>query len=139
MINKLLFHFAAILFIAFSITGCSTTNTPIQTITDKNYQALCNPLNLKVNQTFLVVLPSSSSTGYQWQIENDASSILQLTKNGTKKDENPNNHLHQQETVWRFQAINPGRANLSFIYQLEWDANIEDRQRVQCEIIVNNY
>lgn len=139
MINKLLLGVATTLFVVISVTACSTNNTPTQTITEKNYQALCDPLNLKVNQEFLVVLPSSFTTGYQWQIEEEASSILQLTKNRIKKDKDPDNHLHQLENIWRFKAVKPGRANLTFIYHLAWDANIEDRQRVQCDIIVNNY
>lgn len=106
------------------------------TLTNDNYQTLCTPLLLNNNQELLVTLPSSRITGYKWQLENDGSPVLALQKTKTQRDETPENRLHRQETLWKFKAVQAGKTTLSFIYQLEWDTNIADAQRVQCEIEV---
>lgn len=137
MIKRIVFRLITTTLISLSISACTSTS-PMTTITNKNYQTLCNPLTLKKNQELVVVLPSSAFSGYKWQIENNAAAILQLEKNRTKKDEDPENHLHRQETIWKFKAINDGTETLSFIYQLDWDTNIENNQRIQCEVKVNN-
>lgn len=137
MIKRIIFHLITTALISLSITACNSI-APTKTITNKNYQTLCKPLTLKKNQQLIVALPSSAHSGYKWQLENNAAAILQLEKNRTKKDETPENHLHRQETIWNFKAINNGTETLSFIYQLDWDTNIEDNQRIQCEINVND-
>jgi len=119
------------------LTGCSSSllRQPI-TLTNDNYQTLCNPLILKKQQELLVRLPSSNITGYKWQLENNASPILLLKTHKIQKDETPENRLHREETLWKFTAVQTGNASLSFIYQLEWDTNIADDQRVECNIKV---
>ncbi|UYZ84163.1 protease inhibitor I42 family protein [Entomomonas sp. E2T0] len=137
MIKKIIFRLITITLISLSITACVSTS-PAKTINNKNYQTLCNPLILHKNQELIVALPSSAHSGYKWQLENDATAILQLNKNHTQKDDHPENHLHRQETIWKFKAIKSGTGTLSFIYRLDWDTNIEDNQHIQCEINVND-
>ncbi|MFD1261120.1 protease inhibitor I42 family protein [Entomomonas asaccharolytica] len=137
MIKRIIFRLITTALLTFSLGACTTISTT-KTITNKNYQSLCNPLTLKKNQEFNVVLPSSAYSGYKWQLENNAATILQLEKSHIINDENPENRLHRQETIWKFKAIDAGTETLSFIYQLDWDSNIEDNQRIQCEIKVNN-
>lgn len=123
------------------LTGCTSNllKQPV-TITNDNYQTLCTPLVLHKQQKLIITLPSSNMTGYKWQLEKNGAPLLLLQKNKIQQDETPESNLHHQETLWKFKAIQVGKTTLSFIYLLEWDVNIANAQRVQCEIeVIDSY
>lgn len=86
----------------------------------------------------IIKLPSSQFSGYKWQLADEENNILQLLKNDTQLDETPESMIHKEETVWEYKAIKPGRTTLTFTYQLAWDTDIQNSQRVKCPVTVSD-
>lgn len=121
--------------VSLTLVGCSSPLLKQSvTLTNENYETLCSPLVLYKHQKLVVTLPSSNITGYKWQLEKTGAPLLLLQKNKIQQDSTPENKLHHQETLWKFEALQAGKTTLSFIYQLDWDVNIANAQRVQCNI-----
>lgn len=138
MRETVLFRFIITNLLCCLLMACAHGLPPEKTITEENYQILCNPLVLKKHQQIIVRLSTSTISGYKWSLESDASPILALQKNKIKKDDTPKNPLHRHETIWKFTAVSSGESTLSFIYRLDWDNDINNAQRIQCNIVVDN-
>lgn len=138
MLKSIFIKLSTLLLTVLILSACTTNNIET-TITDNNYKTLCTPLKLKEKEILLVALPSNHFSGYHWEIEDGASSILQLLDTRTIKS-TPSNKggIHQQNTSWQFKSFASGNATLSFIYKLAWDANVPDTQRITCPITVSN-
>lgn len=121
-----------------ALSAC-TTNRIASVVTDDNYKVLCNPLKLKKGEVLQVELPSSRFSGYKWEVENGASTILQLLSTKTEKESSSiEDGIHRQSTILQFKGYEPGSAKLSFIYRLAWDTNVPDTQRIVCPVTVSN-
>lgn len=139
MFKKLFTRASTLLFVTVTLNACTTNKLADTVINDDNYKTLCTPLILKKDEVLQVELPSSRFSGYKWQIEDGATTILQLLN--TKRVKNPSpteGDIHHQNTIWLFKADASGNAKLSFIYKLEWDKSVPDAQRVVCPVTVSN-
>ena len=96
------------------------------------------PLTLKTGQILLLSLPSSPTTGYRWQIQNPAQSILRSL--GPEVYHNPEDRNmvgSAGESVWRYQATTTGSGRLTMVYQQPWAPEVAPEQTFDCAITVN--
>jgi inhibitor of cysteine peptidase len=96
------------------------------------------PLPLKSGQVLLLTLPSNPTTGYRWQVQNPASSILRSL--GPEVYSNPEDSGmigSAGQSVWRYQAANAGDGHLIMTYQQPWAPEVPPAQTFDCRISVN--
>lgn len=107
------------------LTGCSTTSfTPTPTLppTAETQSSLPEPTDptqlmaVTSGETFDIVLPSNSSTGYRWSIlpELDATILQQVSQDTIA--EQPVMPGSGGVDVWTFRAVNAGDTTIVFGY-----------------------
>lgn len=86
--------------------------------------------------TFL--LETKLSTGYDWKLEQPASSVIEVLEDSavSKKPDLPvlggsENHL------FKFRAVKKGNAILTFLYKRSWGKNIDPIKTLNIKVVVN--
>lgn len=80
------------------------------TITDANHN---NQTNLNIGDTLIVKLSNNAGTGYQWYLEDNNDSLLQLNSNRTK-DQSGGLLGGNNQQIFYFNAVGSGGEQLSF-------------------------
>lgn len=116
------------------LAACAQQPKHIVTLED---QSDC-PLTLTTGQTLMVTLPSNPTTGYRWQVQNPAPSILRsLGPEVYNNSEDKNMVGSAGRSVWRYQASTPGTGRLLMVYQQPWAPEVPPEQTFDCSIKVN--
>lgn len=114
---------------------CACAQQPRNIVTLED-QSDC-PLPLKTGQILLLSLPSSPTTGYRWQIQNPAQSILRsLGPEVYSNAEDRNLVGSAGQSIWRYQAATPGSDHLIMIYQQPWAPEVAPAKTFDCAITV---
>lgn len=96
------------------------------------------PLTLKTGQVLMLTLASNPATGYRWQIQNPAQSILRsLGPEVYSNPEDKNMVGSAGQSVWRYQASTAGTGRLLMVYQQPWAPEVTPEQTFDCSITVN--
>lgn len=96
------------------------------------------PLTLKTGQTLMLTLPSNPTTGFRWQVQNSAQSILRsLGPEVYNNPEDKNLVGSAGQSVWRYQAASVGNGRLTMVYQQPWAPEVAPEQTFDCAITVN--
>ncbi len=107
-------------FVIGCLAGCSTVAA------ERVISHVHNDATVSVtrNETFLVSLIGTPSTGYLWQFRKFNSSILeQIGETGFQSDSELVGASGRQ--IFRFRAKAPGQAKLSFFYARPWEKAVE--------------
>lgn len=116
------------------LTACAQQPKHIVTLED---QSDC-PLPLKTGQTLILSLPSSPTTGYRWQIQDAAPSILRSLGPEVYSNSDDRNTVGSAgQSVWRYQAATTGTGRLLMVYQQPWAPEAPPEQTFDCSITVN--
>ena len=116
------------------LTACAQQPKHIVTLEE---QSDC-PLTLKAGQTLMLTLPSAPTTGYRWLIKDPAQPILRsLGPEVYNNPEDKNMVGSAGQSVWRYQAVNPGTAQLQMVYQQPWAPEVPPERTFDCAINVN--
>ena len=114
--KKLILFLVPILF----LNGCSlvTPQLPQIVIGDKNKN-----FEFAVDQQFQVVLPSNQSTGFQWQVDDITSSVLEKVSNEYQlSDKYAANIVGAGgEEIWTFKVLQVERSHIVMKYRRPWD------------------
>ena len=115
--KKLILFLVPILFLA----GCTLTKEvlPVVTLSDKN-----DNFEFAVDQQFQVVLPSNQSTGFQWQVDDITSGVLEKVSNAYQlSDKYAANIVGAGgEEIWMFKVLKVERSHIVMKYRRPWDA-----------------
>lgn len=96
------------------------------------------PLTLKTGQILMLTLPSNPTTGYRWQIQNPAQSILRSLGPEVYNNSGDKNMVGSPgQSVWRYQASTAGTGRLLMVYQQPWAPEVPPEQTFNCSITVN--
>lgn len=115
------------------LAACAQQPRNIVTLED---QSDC-PLPLKTGQILLLSLPSSPTTGYRWQIQNPAQSVLRsLGPEVYSNAEDRNLVGSAGQSIWRYQATTAGSGHLIMIYQQPWAPEVAPEKTFDCAISV---
>ena len=115
------------------LAACAQQPRNIVTLED---QSDC-PLSLKTGQVLLLSLPSSPTTGYRWQIQNPAQSVLRsLGPEVYSNAEDRNLVGSAGQSIWRYQATTAGSGHLIMIYQQPWAPEVAPEKTFDCAISV---
>jgi inhibitor of cysteine peptidase len=116
------------------LAACAQQPKHIVTLED---QSDC-PLPLKTGQTLMLSLPSSPTTGYRWQIQDAAPSILRSLGPEVYNNSGDKNMVGSAgQSVWRYQASTAGTGRLLMVYQQPWAPEVAPEQTFDCTITVN--
>ena len=100
---------------AFLVTGCASAPPPaVRAVTDAD----AGPLTLARGQGLEIALPLSSGTGYAWRLDEEAP-ILVLG-GGSSQVTDARMPGAPVQTVYRFQAVGRGSADLAFTLKQPW-------------------
>jgi inhibitor of cysteine peptidase len=115
------------------LSGCASTSEHIIQVDEKTQ---CNPLKAKQGQELLVSLPSDPTTGYRWNVQNSASSILSSVGPEVFSSNDENNEVigSAGQSLWRFKVIHEGTAELVMKYQQSWDTSSAYEKVFACHI-----
>lgn len=116
------------------LTACAQQPKPVVTLED---QSDC-PLPLKIGQILMLSLPSSPTTGYRWQIQDPAQSILRSLGPEVYNNSGDKNMVGSAgQSVWRYKASTAGTGRLLMVYQQPWAPEVPPEQTFDCSITVN--
>lgn len=116
------------------LAGCAQQPKHIVPIED---QGDC-PVTLTTGQTLLLTLPSSPTTGYRWQVQDPAQSILRSLGPEVYNNAADKNTVGSAgQSVWRYRAATAGTGRLLMIYQQPWAPEVAPEQTFDCLITVN--
>ncbi|MGE8294624.1 MAG: protease inhibitor I42 family protein [Pseudomonas sp.] len=95
------------------------------------------PLTLNRGQQLILSLPSNPTTGFRWEIRDDAAKVLQSL--GPEVYSNPEDAGLVGAggiSTWRFTAREPGEGRLLLTYQQPWEPNVPPAETFECELRV---
>ena len=107
------------------------------TLTLENHPSHCQPLRLSAGQEFNLRLPSNPTTGFRWEVRDNAASVLQSL--GPEVYSNPEDAGLVGAggiSTWRFTAREPGEGRLLLTYQQPWEPNVPPAETFECELRV---
>lgn len=95
------------------------------------------PLTLNTHQQLILSLPSNPTTGFRWEVRDDAGNVLQsLGPEVYSNPENSNLVGAAGISTWRFTAREPGEGRLLLTYQQPWEPDVPPAQTFDCELRV---
>ncbi len=112
------------------------TQTPHTISLDEEHSSRC-PLELVQGQSVLITLRSNPTTGFRWQVQDAAPSVLRSL--GPEVYSNPEDSGlvgSAGQSSWRFEATNPGGGRLLLVYRQPWEPNVAPAQTFECQITV---
>lgn len=95
------------------------------------------PLTLNRGQQLILSLPSNPTTGFRWEVRDDAAKVLQSL--GPEVYSNPEDAGLVGAggiSTWRFTAREPGEGRLLLTYQQPWEPNVPPAETFECELRV---
>ena len=95
------------------------------------------PLTLNKGQQLILSLPSNPTTGFRWEVRDNAASVLQSL--GPEVYSNPEDAGLVGAggiSTWRFTAREPGEGRLLLTYQQPWEPNVPPAETFECELRV---
>ena len=117
--NRGLGQISILLFPILLLGGCAWggNNLPQIMIQDKNKN-----FDFPVGQQFQVVLPSNQSTGYQWQVDDITTGILERVNNEYQVTESNENIVGAGgQEVWTFKVLQTERSHIVMKYRRPWN------------------
>ena len=112
------------------------TQTPHTISLDEEHSSRC-PLELVRGQSVLITLRSNPTTGFRWQVQDAAPSVLRSL--GPEVYSNPEDSGlvgSAGQSSWRFEATNPGGGRLLLVYRQPWEPNVAPAQTFECQVTV---
>ncbi|CAD5109128.1 protease inhibitor I42 family protein [Zestomonas carbonaria] len=117
------------------LTACAQHPTNVNLEPDDRKP--CSPVALKVGQTLTLSLPSNPTTGFRWQLQDAAPSVLHsLGPEVYSTPEDAGVVGGAGESIWRFQARTPGEGRLLLVYLRPWETDVAPAKRVECQVSV---
>lgn len=102
----------------------------------KEFQQASQPIVVKFNQQFKIVLDSNPTTGYQWEIKNISDNkVVRLIEANFKAPTNDKLGAQGQQ-VWLFNAQAIGKTQIGFAYLRSWEKDIEPVKKEVFEVEV---
>ncbi len=116
------------------LTACASP--PAATTVLVEHDRAC-PVRLQGGQTLIVNLPSDPTTGFRWQVEQSAATVLDSL--GPEVFRSAANGVVGGEGVssWRFQAARAGEDRLRLTYRQPWEPGAEPAAEFDCRIIAD--
>ncbi|MCY1285488.1 Chagasin family peptidase inhibitor I42 [compost metagenome] len=100
-------------------------------------QKPCKPIALHVGQTLTLTLPSNPTTGFRWQVQDAAPSVLRsLGPEVYSTPEDAGMVGGAGQSSWRFLANLAGEGRLLLTYQRPWETDVAPEKRVECQVSV---
>ena len=116
------------------LAACSQTP---QTISLDEQQSSRCPLELVRGQSVLITLRSNPTTGFRWQVQDAAPSVLRsLGPEVYSNSEDSGLVGSAGQSSWRFEATNPGGGRLLLVYRQPWEPNVAPAQTFECQVTV---
>ncbi len=116
------------------LAACS--NQPRHSVTLEK-QAQC-PVRLDVGQSITLMLPSTPTTGYRWQVQDPAGNVLRSL--GPEVYSNPEDAGvvgAAGQSVWRFKAQTAGQGKLLLVLQQPWAPEVKPVETFECAVEVD--
>ena len=99
----------------FLVAGCaSAPPPPVRTLTDAD----AGPVTLSRGQGLEIALPLNSGTGYAWRLDEEAPSLI--LSGGSSQVTDAKMPGAPVQTIYRYQAVGVGRADLAFTLKQAW-------------------
>jgi len=95
-------------------------------------------VELVLGQTLVVTLESNPTTGYRWELVEDAESILKQIGSAEFKPSETDETLVGAGgwEIFRFRAVRSGQMNLQLVYRRPWEGRAEPPQTFTLEVTV---
>ncbi|MDG9884993.1 protease inhibitor I42 family protein [Pseudomonas sp. GD04058] len=117
------------------LAACSHDTTRTEPVVVEK-QSQC-PIDLSIGQALTLTLPSNPSTGYRWQVQDAASSVLgALGPEVYRSNDNTGMVGSDGQSTWRFRAKGAGEGHLVLVYQQPWAPEESPVQRFDCTVKV---
>lgn len=117
------------------LAACSHDTTRTEPVVVEK-QSQC-PIDLDIGQALTLTLPSNPSTGYRWQVQDAAGSVLgALGPEVYRSNDNDGMVGSDGQSTWRFRAKAAGQGRLLLVYQQPWAPQETPAQRLDCVIKV---
>lgn len=117
------------------LAACS--QQPKKVVIQEEQQDNC-PLQLQRGQSFILNLPSNPSTGFRWEVNQAASSVLRSL--GPEVYTNPEDAGlvgSAGRSTWRFEAYQSGEDQLHLQYRRPWEHGVAPARIFSCVIRVD--
>ncbi len=117
------------------LAACSHNTTRTEPVVVEK-QSQC-PIDLNIGQALTLTLPSNPSTGYRWQLQDGASTILGVLSPEVYSSNASDDMVGSAgQSTWRFRAKSAGEGHLLLVYQQPWAPGDTPAQRFDCTISV---
>lgn len=114
------------------LSACASPSKSLQV----QKQSQC-PISLQAGQQLILSLPSNPTTGYRWTVQEDAAVVLKALGPEVYSAAEDSDLVGGDGTsTWRFQATEPGEAQLLLTYAQPWDSSAAPADTLDCQIRV---
>jgi predicted secreted protein len=129
-----------------SLMACASAQPKAQALAGDDPPTIVRPTEggvseLRVGQLLQVELPGNASTGYQWQVVEDGSPILErvMPVAPVKEADEPADPKivgAPSTSRWWFKAARPGRTVLRLVYERSWEKDVPPAQTADYSVTV---
>ncbi|MET1080832.1 MAG: protease inhibitor I42 family protein [Pseudomonas sp.] len=122
--------------LGLSLLGACAQHSSSRQTLQVDSQAQC-PLQIRTQQTLILVLPSNPTTGFRWQLADAATPLLRSL--GPEVYSNPEDVGlvgSAGQSTWRFQAETAGEGRLHLQYRRPWETDLPPAETFDCPIQV---
>lgn len=129
-----------------SLMACAATSPEAAAPDGNAQQAIVRPVEggvseLRVGQVLEVELIGNASTGYEWQLVEDGSPVIERitpAASAAKADKPPDSQVVGAPSTshWRFKATQPGQTVLRLVYRRPWEKDVPPAQTADYSIRV---
>lgn len=96
------------------------------------------PVTTRENQEFIIKLANTKGTGYEWTLENEATTknYITLISSTFESYSNKTSTGTRGQNILTFKALRPGRINLKFAKKRSWEQKLPPAATKNVNLII---